>query len=169
LIKGYAKMLKVLKQNGFASIVEVIVTAVVFTVAAFGILTTVSMLRPQGMESYRKLEAAYHAKLREFPAHTHPEEFKAMFPNGLPDELRQEAEALEREFEVPLSQSGHIGHGLLQLLATVGVGAGTFYLGYKMGADTKEGLGMMLVWGGALLGLVGFVKFMIGAAHDWEE
>ncbi|MGA7934170.1 MAG: molecular chaperone DnaJ [Kovacikia sp.] len=25
-----------------------------------------------------QLKAAYHAKLREFPAHTHPEEFKAI-------------------------------------------------------------------------------------------
>lgn len=25
-----------------------------------------------------ELKAAYHAKLREFPAHTHPEEFKAI-------------------------------------------------------------------------------------------
>jgi Tfp pilus assembly protein PilV len=55
-------MLKGLKDKGFASIVEVIVTAVVFMIASFGILTTISMLRPHGMESYRKLEAAYHAK-----------------------------------------------------------------------------------------------------------
>ena len=55
-------MLKGLRNKAFASIVEVIVTAVVFMIAAFGILTTISMLRPHGMESYRKVEAAYQAK-----------------------------------------------------------------------------------------------------------
>ena len=55
-------MLKILKEKGFASVLEVIVTAVIFMLAAFGIMTTVSMLRPHDLESYRELEAAYHAK-----------------------------------------------------------------------------------------------------------
>lgn len=55
-------MMRLVKKEAFASIVEVIVTAVIFTLAAFGILTTVSMLRPHDLESYREVEAAYHAK-----------------------------------------------------------------------------------------------------------
>jgi len=55
-------MLKVLRQQAFASIIEVIVTAVIFLIAAVGIMTTLSMLRPHGMESYKKLEAVYIAK-----------------------------------------------------------------------------------------------------------
>lgn len=55
-------MLKGLKNQGFASVVEVIVTSVIFILAAAGILTTISMLRPQGEESARKLQAAYIGK-----------------------------------------------------------------------------------------------------------
>lgn len=55
-------MLKNLKNNGFASIVEVIVTSIIFVIAVAGILTTMSMLRPAGEESAKKLEAAYIAK-----------------------------------------------------------------------------------------------------------
>lgn len=55
-------MLRDLKNAGFASIVEVIVTAVIFVLATAGILTTVSMLRPHGAESSRKIEAAYIGK-----------------------------------------------------------------------------------------------------------
>ena len=55
-------MFKQLKNKGFASVVEVIVTSVIFVLAAAGILTTVSMLRPQGEESGKKLEAAYIGK-----------------------------------------------------------------------------------------------------------
>lgn len=55
-------MLRTLKENGFASVLEVIVTAVIFMLAAFGILTTVSMLRPHTLETSREVEAAYHAK-----------------------------------------------------------------------------------------------------------
>ena len=55
-------MLKILKKEGFASLVEVIVTAVIFSLAAFGVFTTISMLRPHGADSLRKLEAAYVAK-----------------------------------------------------------------------------------------------------------
>ena len=56
-------MLKVLKNQGFASLVEVIITAVIFMLAAFGIFTTISMLRaPQGTESIKRLKAIYLAK-----------------------------------------------------------------------------------------------------------
>ncbi len=41
---------------------EVLVTAVIFVLAAVGIFTTISMLRPQGMESKERLEAAYVGK-----------------------------------------------------------------------------------------------------------
>lgn len=52
-------MLRDLKDKGFASIVEIIVTTVVFVIAAAGILATVVMFRPQGKESSLKIEAAY--------------------------------------------------------------------------------------------------------------
>ncbi len=55
-------MLKTLKEKGFASILEVIVTAVIFMLAAFGIMTTVSMIRPHDLQVSREVEAAYHAK-----------------------------------------------------------------------------------------------------------
>lgn len=64
-------MLRIHKNQGFASMVEVIVTAIIFTLAATGIFTTISMLRPHSGESVRRLEAAYVGKgvideLREF-------------------------------------------------------------------------------------------------------
>ena len=37
-------------------------TSVIFMLAAFGIMTTVSMLRPHDLQAYREVEAAYHAK-----------------------------------------------------------------------------------------------------------
>lgn len=55
-------MLRTLRENGFASVLEVIVTAVIFTLAAFGIMTTLSMLRPHNLEVSREVEAAYLAK-----------------------------------------------------------------------------------------------------------
>jgi type II secretory pathway pseudopilin PulG len=55
-------MLRDLKDKGIASIVEVIVTAVVFVIAAAGILSTVAMFRPQGKEASQKIEAAYIGK-----------------------------------------------------------------------------------------------------------
>lgn len=55
-------MLKILKTKGFASVLEVIVTAVIFMLAAFGIMTTVSMLRPHNLEVSREIAASYHAK-----------------------------------------------------------------------------------------------------------
>ena len=55
-------MLRELKNKGFASIVEVIVTSIVFVVATAGIISTISMLRPHTSESSKKIEAAYIAK-----------------------------------------------------------------------------------------------------------
>ena len=55
-------MLKTLKNQGFASLVEVIVTSIIFVLAAFGIFTVVSMLQPHGQEAARRLEAAYYAR-----------------------------------------------------------------------------------------------------------
>lgn len=55
-------------QAGFASIVEVIIAAIIFTVAAFGIFTSIASMRPEGADSSEKLEAALMAKgkLEEF-------------------------------------------------------------------------------------------------------
>ena len=55
-------MLKILKKQGFASFVEVLVTSVIFVVAALGIFTTISMLRPRAMDSAERIEAAYAGK-----------------------------------------------------------------------------------------------------------
>ena len=55
-------MLRIHKKNGFATIVEVIVTAVIFIVATVGILSTITMLRPQSETSNTRFEAAYAGK-----------------------------------------------------------------------------------------------------------
>lgn len=60
--RGFFNMLKISKRTGFASVLEVIITAVIFSLAAFGVLSTVSMLRPHSREAYREVEAAYYAK-----------------------------------------------------------------------------------------------------------
>jgi hypothetical protein len=49
-------------KSGFASIVEVVVTAIIFTLAAFGIFTSIASLRPEGAQSGEKLDAALMAK-----------------------------------------------------------------------------------------------------------
>lgn len=67
-------MLRDLKDKGIASIVEVIVTSVIFVIAAAGILSTVAMFRPQGKEASLKIEAAYVGK-------------------GIIDDLRQQVNA----------------------------------------------------------------------------
>jgi type II secretory pathway pseudopilin PulG len=70
-------MLRDLKNKadeGFASMVEVIVTTVVFIIAAAGILTTVSMLKPSTALSTKRVEAAYIAR-------------------GIMDQLRKEVDA----------------------------------------------------------------------------
>ena len=55
-------MIRIVKKKAFASVLEVIVTAVIFMLAAFGIMTTVSMLRPHNLEVSREIAASYHAK-----------------------------------------------------------------------------------------------------------
>ncbi|MBF0484042.1 MAG: hypothetical protein HQL25_04990 [Candidatus Omnitrophica bacterium] len=55
-------MLKILKKDGVASMVEIIITAVIFLVAAVGIISTVSMLRPKATTSSKEIEAIYVAK-----------------------------------------------------------------------------------------------------------
>ena len=55
-------MFKILKEKGFASVLEVIVTAVIFMLAAFGMISSVWMLRPHNLEVSREVEASYHAK-----------------------------------------------------------------------------------------------------------
>ncbi len=67
-------MLRDLKENGLASIVEVVITAVVFIIAAAGIISTVTLFKPVGRGSSRKIEAAYIGK-------------------GVIDELRQQISA----------------------------------------------------------------------------
>ena len=70
-------MLRSLKKEGkegFASITEVVVTAVIFILATAGILSTVSMLRPLRWQSSKKIEAAYVGK-------------------GIMDDLRKEVHA----------------------------------------------------------------------------
>src|SRR3990172_3710705 len=55
-------MSKILNNNGFGSLIEVIITSVIFVIATFGIISTVSMLKPKESDSSKKLEAAYVAK-----------------------------------------------------------------------------------------------------------
>lgn len=43
-----------------------------------------------------QIKAAYHAKLREFPAHTHPQEFKAI--RAAYEALRQGGQKTEDDF-----------------------------------------------------------------------
>ncbi len=55
-------MLRTLSQKAFASITEIVVTAIVFVVSAVGILSAITMIRPKGGDSVRRLEAMYLAK-----------------------------------------------------------------------------------------------------------
>jgi Tfp pilus assembly protein PilV len=55
-------VLRDLTKKGFASIVEVIITSVIFVIAAAAVLSTTSQFRPQGQESSQKMEAAYIGK-----------------------------------------------------------------------------------------------------------
>ncbi|MCD4779383.1 MAG: hypothetical protein K8S27_02380 [Candidatus Omnitrophica bacterium] len=54
-------MLRIRKKNG-VSIVEVVVTAIIFSIAAFGVFSTIAVLRPQGQDSMKKLQALYTGK-----------------------------------------------------------------------------------------------------------
>lgn len=66
-------------QSGFASIVEVIIAAIIFTVAAFGIFTSIASMRPEGADSSEKLEAALMAKgkLEEFRRSLSPDSWNS--------------------------------------------------------------------------------------------
>lgn len=48
--------------KGFGSILEVTITAIVFSVAAVGLMTTITMVRPESTTSSKRLEAAYIGK-----------------------------------------------------------------------------------------------------------
>lgn len=55
-------MLKLLKNEGFASILEVIVASVIFVVTALGVFSSIAMVRSQGGGSTQTLEALYIGK-----------------------------------------------------------------------------------------------------------
>ena len=56
-------MLKKIKsQSGFSSLIEVTVTAVVFAIAVFGLMASMTMLQPDAVVSSKRLEAAYIGK-----------------------------------------------------------------------------------------------------------
>ena len=71
-----SRRLNIKGPEGFGSIVEIVVTSIIFVVAAAGIMSTVSMPKPQTRESSKKVEAAYIGK-------------------GIIDEIRQEVSAAE--------------------------------------------------------------------------
>ncbi|MBF0478160.1 MAG: hypothetical protein HQL26_01630 [Candidatus Omnitrophica bacterium] len=55
-------MLKSLKNRGTVSMVEIVITAVIFLVAAGAIIGTTSMLRPKAVQSSKEVECMYAAK-----------------------------------------------------------------------------------------------------------
>jgi len=55
-------MLKISKNAGFASFVEIIMTTGIFLITAVGIYSTIAMISPKSASSTRKLEAAYAGK-----------------------------------------------------------------------------------------------------------
>jgi type II secretory pathway pseudopilin PulG len=55
-------MLKLKNKKGFASIVEVIITSIIFIIASVGIFATLSTLGTEGARSQQKLEALYAGK-----------------------------------------------------------------------------------------------------------
>ena len=55
-------MLKLLRKEGFASIIEVIVASVIFIFTALGAFSSIAMLRSQGGGSTKSLEALYIGK-----------------------------------------------------------------------------------------------------------
>ncbi len=53
-------MLKNLKRKkGFASLLEIVITSIIFIIAAFGIFTSIASFSPKGKNSSKRLEAAY--------------------------------------------------------------------------------------------------------------
>ncbi|MBF0478158.1 MAG: hypothetical protein HQL26_01620 [Candidatus Omnitrophica bacterium] len=55
-------MLKSVKRRGAASMVEVVITAVIFLIAAAGIMATTTMLRPKVTQSSSETRCLYAAK-----------------------------------------------------------------------------------------------------------
>jgi len=55
-------MLKILKKEGFASILEVVVASVIFIITALGAFSSIAMIRAQGGGSTEGLEALYAGK-----------------------------------------------------------------------------------------------------------
>ena len=55
-------MLRIFKNGGFASLVEVIIASVIFTFAAIGIYMGIAALTPKSAQSAKKLQAAYVGK-----------------------------------------------------------------------------------------------------------
>ena len=55
-------MVRIFQKWGFASLTEVIITALIFVIAVFGIITATSMMQPKSRESRQRLEAAYLGK-----------------------------------------------------------------------------------------------------------
>ena len=55
-------MIKNINQEGFASILEVIVASIIFMTTAVGFFSAMTMLRPQGANSTKKLQALYVGK-----------------------------------------------------------------------------------------------------------
>ncbi len=55
-------MNKISNNKGFASILEVTITAIVFSIAAVGLISTITMVQPEATTSSKRLEAAYIGK-----------------------------------------------------------------------------------------------------------
>ena len=56
-------MLKIFKNSkGSISLIEIITTSLIFTIAAFGIFSSLAAVQPQGPDSDKKLMAAYAGK-----------------------------------------------------------------------------------------------------------
>ena len=53
---------RTLNNYGFASILEVTITAIVFSIAAVGLMSTITMVNPESTISSKRLEAAYVGK-----------------------------------------------------------------------------------------------------------
>lgn len=51
-------MLKIIKQSGFASFTEIVITSIIFLITAVGIYATLSKISPQAATATRQLEAA---------------------------------------------------------------------------------------------------------------
>lgn len=67
-------MLKIFKKEGFASFVEVIITSVIFSLAAVGIYSTLLMTSPELEDSGTRIAAVYKAKqiIEELRDETNP-------------------------------------------------------------------------------------------------